>query len=154
MDALTATESSGAGITLSFWSLFSALSATPPIPSGPFLAFFENVYYVGKNTAIPVVSISTLAYLYLAHMAVVPGNRAWCYAAAAFLLGAWAYTRLLMREQLNKPLLEMRKRVNQDHKQVSEKEVMDLLRTWTWFNLGRGVVFMVAFLCGVVGLAV
>jgi hypothetical protein len=56
--------------------------------------------------------------------------------------------------QLNKPLLGMEKRVNQDHEHVPEKQARDLLSRWAWLNLGRGRVFTVAFACGVVGLAV
>ena len=51
------------------------------------------------------------------------------------------------------PLLRLEKKVNRDHEQVSEEEVRDLLRRWTWFNLGRGMVFTATFLCGVAGLA-
>lgn len=117
----------------------------PPSTSTP---IFRDVYYKGAIVAVPSAVIASVTHAYLAYVGTQSETTALHTAAAVTVLATLPWTRLVMLKGIEKLNGMAESKVEQE--KANKSEVEQLLRTWTWQNYVRSVLWVAGGIIGIV----
>ncbi|GME24760.1 hypothetical protein BKCO1_23000136 [Neofusicoccum parvum] len=132
---------------------FSSSHLTLPIlyrfPSSTSTSIFEEFYYRGAITVVPLALFSTLSSGVSAYLQ--PEKRASFAAAAALTIGTLAWTRAAMMGTIE--ALVGAARDEKVREKVGENGVVEGLKRWKWMNMVRAGLALAGGVVGLVAVA-